>query len=85
VPEAPVYVELRGVVSETWTWGPADAADRITGDALDFCLVVTQRRNVADTRLSVQGAAATAWIAIAQAFAGRPTDPRPAASAREHR
>jgi hypothetical protein len=66
-----------------WSWGPADAADRVTGDALDFCLVVTQRRNVADTGLSVTGDAAAAWIAIAQAFAGRPTDPRPPAATPE--
>ena len=29
-------------------WGP-DAADRVVGPALDFCLVVTQRRHLADT------------------------------------
>jgi uncharacterized protein (TIGR03083 family) len=66
---------------EVWTWGPADAVDRVTGDALDFCLVVTQRRNVADTGLRVEGEVAARWIAIAQAFAGRPTDPRPPANA----
>ncbi|HTU74836.1 MAG TPA: TIGR03084 family metal-binding protein [Trebonia sp.] len=64
-----------------WTWGPPDAANRVTGDALDFCLVVTQRRNVADTGLTVTGDVAAAWIAVAQAFAGRPTDPRPPAAA----
>ena len=83
VPETPVYVELTGPDGETYIWGPADAADRVTGDALDFCLVVTQRRNVADTGLSVTGDAAAAWIAIAQAFAGRPTDPRPPAATPE--
>ena len=39
---------------------------------LDFCLVVTQRRHLADTRLSVVGLAAAEWMAIAQAFAGGP-------------
>jgi uncharacterized protein (TIGR03084 family) len=80
VPVKPVRVELAGpgpVAAETWTWGPDDAEDRITGDALDFCLVVTQRRNVADTSLTVTGDVATRWIAIAQAFAGPATDPRP--------
>ena len=43
-----------------------------TGDALDFCLVVTQRRHVADTGLVVEGPLAEDWIAIAQAFAGPP-------------
>ncbi|MEI2650829.1 MAG: hypothetical protein V9G12_01405 [Microthrixaceae bacterium] len=42
------------------------------GPALDFCLVVTQRRHPADTRLVVEGPAAAEWIAIAQAFAGEP-------------
>ena len=26
-----------------WTWGPEDAAQRVTGSAYDFCLLVTQR------------------------------------------
>jgi len=84
VPQEPVYVELArpDAPAEAWTWGPADAVNRVTGDALDFCLVVTQRRNVADTRLTVAGDVATGWIAIAQAFAGRPTDPRPPAGSR---
>jgi uncharacterized protein (TIGR03084 family) len=81
VPQEPVYVELAGPGASkeqaAWTWGPADAVNRVTGDALDFCLVVTQRRNVADTGLTVTGDVAAAWIAIAQAFAGPPTDPRP--------
>lgn len=82
VPEEPVHVALTGPGGQTWTWGLADAADRVSGDALDFCLVVTQRRNVADTGLTVTGPVAERWIAIAQAFAGGPTDPRPAGEVR---
>ena len=88
LPTEPILVELTGPSGETWTAQAgaenlaADTANRVTGDALDFCLVVTQRRNVADTGLSVTGDAAAAWIAIAQAFAGRPTDPRPPAGPR---
>ena len=78
VPSQPVRVELAGPDGDGWTWGPADADDRVTGDALDFCLVVTQRRNIADTGLAVAGDVATRWISIAQAFAGPPTSPRPA-------
>jgi uncharacterized protein (TIGR03084 family) len=71
LPEAPVFVALRAPDGSTWAWGePAD--DRVTGDAIDFCLVVTQRRHPADTALSVVGDAATEWIGIAQAFAGDP-------------
>ena len=50
--------------------GPAGAPDRVTGTALDFCLVVTQRRHRDDTGLTATGDTAEAWIAIAQAFAG---------------
>jgi uncharacterized protein (TIGR03084 family) len=51
----------------------------VSGSALDFCLVVTQRRNVADTDLDVIGALAEDWISVAQAFAGPPGPGRPPA------
>ncbi len=72
-PVGDVRVELSGPTGDTWTWGEADDAS-VVGDALDFCLVVTQRRNVADTDLSVTGERAIDWMAKAQAFAGPPTD-----------
>jgi len=77
MPEVPVRVELTGPDGASWTWGPADSPDRVSGDALDWCLVVTQRRNPGDTDLAVVGDAAHEWIGIAQAFAGEPTDHRP--------
>jgi len=77
MPERDVRVDLDAPDGSRWTWGPDDASDRITGDALDWCLVATQRRNPADTALVVSGGAATEWIGIAQAFAGPPTDQRP--------
>jgi uncharacterized protein (TIGR03084 family) len=70
VPSVPIRVEVTAPDGDVWTWGPDDAADRVTGDALDFCLVVTQRRHVSDTDVVVQGSVATQWIGIAQAFAG---------------
>jgi uncharacterized protein (TIGR03084 family) len=70
VPAEPIRVELTGPDGDEWQWGPQDAVDRVSGTALDFCLVVTQRRHRDDTALAVSGPAATAWIAIAQAFAG---------------
>jgi uncharacterized protein (TIGR03084 family) len=69
-PEAPIRVELLAPDGSQWTWGPADAGDRVSGTALDFCLVVTQRRHLSDTGLAVTGETARDWIAIAQAFAG---------------
>jgi uncharacterized protein (TIGR03084 family) len=72
-----VRVELTGPDGATWAWGES-ATDTVRGPAADFCLVVTQRRNVAATALEVTGALAHEWMSIAQAFAGPPTDPRPA-------
>jgi uncharacterized protein (TIGR03084 family) len=71
-PDRPVRVGLTAPDGTTWTWGPPDAADRVTGPALDFCLVVTQRRHRADTSLRAAGPVAGQWLDIAQAFAGPP-------------
>jgi uncharacterized protein (TIGR03084 family) len=72
VPEVEVRVDLQGPAGGTWSWGPDDAAQRVDGPALDFCLVVTQRRHVDDTALRCTGDVATEWMTIAQAFAGPP-------------
>jgi len=71
-PSLPVRVELEAPDGELWTWGRADAENRVSGPALDFCLVVTQRRHRDDMALKVVGVEAQQWIAIAQAFAGKP-------------
>jgi uncharacterized protein (TIGR03084 family) len=76
-PDTPVRVELTGPDGTLWTWGPPDAQDRVTGTALDFCLLVTQRRHRDDLDLIVDGQAAQEWMAIAQAFAGPPGPGRP--------
>ena len=70
-PDAPVYVALTAPDGSLWEWGEP-AADRVTGYAMDFCLVVTQRRHRDDTSLLVEGPNAIEWIGIAQAFAGEP-------------
>ena len=44
----------------------------VTGPVEDFCLVVAQRRNIADTDLVVNGEVARHWMQIAQVFAGPP-------------
>jgi uncharacterized protein (TIGR03084 family) len=69
-PTRPIRVELCSPGGGEWAWGPPDAEDRVSGPAVDFCLVATQRRHVLDTRLSVTGTTARQWMAIAQAFAG---------------
>ncbi|MFI1915751.1 TIGR03084 family metal-binding protein [Nocardia sp. NPDC020380] len=65
-------VELTAPDGSVWTWGPEDAAQRISGPAADFCLLVTQRRHLDDLALRVEGAEALEWLGIAQAFAGPP-------------
>lgn len=69
-PATPIRVELAAPDGETWSWGPADAENRVTAPALDFCLAVTQRRHPADLALEVTGPVAVEWIGIAQAYAG---------------
>jgi uncharacterized protein (TIGR03084 family) len=70
MPAAGIRVELSAPDGALWTWGPEDAENRVTGSALDFCLLVTQRRHRDDLNLGVEGPAAAEWMAIAQAFAG---------------
>jgi uncharacterized protein (TIGR03084 family) len=70
-PGVDVRVELAAPDGATWTWGTSDDAV-VRGDALDFCLVVTQRRGFTATDLEVRGSVAREWIGIAQAFAGPP-------------
>jgi uncharacterized protein (TIGR03084 family) len=81
VPDGPFHVELTAPDGSTWTWGPDDAAQRVTGPALDFCLRVTRRRHRADLSLRATGADADRWLDIAQAFAGPPGEDRLAAGA----
>jgi len=69
MPDVPIRVRLTAPDGDTWEWGEGDD-NTVDGDALDFCLVVTQRRHPADTHLVVRGVAAEEWISIAQAFAG---------------
>lgn len=63
-------VELAAPSGEVWTWGPEDAAQRVTGDAYEFCQLVTQRIHRDDTGLEAVGDDAEKWLTIAQAFAG---------------
>ena len=80
-PDAPIRVELAAPEGGQWTWGPEDATDQVRGTALDFCLVVTQRRHRTDTGLVITGQTAGQWMAIAQAFAGAAGRGRPPLSA----
>ena len=69
-------VELTAPSGDVWSWGPEDATQSVRGSAYDFCLLVTQRIHRDDTDLVAQGRDATAWLAIAQCFAGFSGDGR---------
>jgi uncharacterized protein (TIGR03084 family) len=76
-PDAPVFVELTAPDGDTWAFGPPDAQNRVTGPALDFCLLVTQRGHRDDLGLEATGPVADEWLDVAQAFAGPPGAGRP--------
>ncbi|MFD1499658.1 TIGR03084 family metal-binding protein [Streptosporangium lutulentum] len=71
-PARPVRVELTAPDGSPWSAGPEGAEDTVEGTMLDFCLLVVQRRHLADTSLKVRGTTAETWTAVAQAFAGPP-------------
>jgi uncharacterized protein (TIGR03084 family) len=73
VPNEAVRVELISPEGQFWRWGAGDAANRVTGPAVDFVLAVTQRRHWSQTALVAEGDVASRWLDIAQAFAGAPT------------
>lgn len=76
-PAEPFRVEVTAPDGRIWAHGPQGAAQQVTGDALDFCLLVTQRAHRDDTGVRAEGAEADRWLGIAQAFAGPPGAGRP--------
>jgi uncharacterized protein (TIGR03084 family) len=75
VPEPAPRVRLTAPSGATWEWNADEKDNRVEGSAVDFCKVVTQTRNVADTGLRVSGPVAEDWMTIVQCFAGPPHDP----------
>jgi uncharacterized protein (TIGR03084 family) len=69
-PAEPFGFELTGVSGDVWTFGPPEAAQRISGPAVDFCLLVSRRRHRADLALRAAGAQAEQWLDLAQAYRG---------------
>jgi uncharacterized protein (TIGR03084 family) len=72
VPEAEFRIELTAPDGDSWQYGPADAAQSVTGPAYDFCLLAVQRRHRRELALVATGPQAEAWLGIMQAFAGPP-------------
>jgi uncharacterized protein (TIGR03084 family) len=71
-------VDLVAPSGDVWSWGPEDAPQTVTGSALDFCRLVTQRCHRGDTDLVATGPDADRWLDITQAFAGPPGEGRTA-------
>jgi len=69
------YVRLTAPSGDIWEFGAPSEAERVDGNASEFCQVVTQVRNIADTQLQVTGEVAQDWMSKAQCFAGGPETP----------
>ena len=68
-PSVRPYVRLTSPAGATWEWNQPQTAEAVVGSAFDFCAVVTQTRNIADTRLEVSGEVARQWMSVAPCFA----------------
>ena len=75
VPAEMPAIRLTAPSGAIWEWGQREADNLIEGSAVEFCQVVTQVRNIANTALRVVGVTATHWMSIAQCFAGPPEAP----------
>ncbi|MEV0678665.1 TIGR03084 family metal-binding protein [Actinosynnema sp. NPDC050436] len=73
--------EITAPSGRRWDHGPEDAAQRVTGSAVDFCLLVTRRRHHADLDVRAEGETASRWLELAQCYRG-PAGPgrRPAST-----
>ncbi|WP_405589573.1 TIGR03084 family metal-binding protein [Streptomyces sp. NBC_01190] len=78
VPTAEFRVELTAPDGTLWTFGPPDAAQRVSGSALGFCLLAVRRRHRDDVAVVAKGPDARTWLSVAQAFAGPPGEGRAA-------
>ncbi len=66
---ARLRLELSGPDGEAWTLGPGESTDTVTGPALDWCRVVTQRVRPGDPmRLVAHGELAASAVQHARAF-----------------
>lgn len=80
VPPGDVRVALTAPDGEVWEWG--SGPDAVQGSALEFCLLVTQRRHRDDLGLVATGPLADSWLDVAQCFAGPPGPGRAAGAVR---
>ena len=69
-PEEAFRFEITAPSGTEWGFGPADAKNKVSGPAVDFCLLVTRRRHRDDLDLVATGEEAERWLGIAQAYRG---------------
>lgn len=74
-PKPKPHVRLTALSGDVWAYSDPSEEEYVEGSAEEFCQVVTQTRNIADTSLKVTGENANAWMSQAQCFAGPPHDP----------
>lgn len=75
IPDDVPHVRLTAPSGKVWEFNDANTDNMVEGSAEQFCQVVTQVRNIADTQLKTTGEVATKWMSIAQCFAGPPETP----------
>jgi uncharacterized protein (TIGR03084 family) len=75
VPEPMPHVRLVAPSAAIWEWNDQQEDNMVSGTATEFCQIVTQTRNVADTAIKTVGEAARLWMENAQCFAGPPHPP----------
>ena len=80
-PKPKPYVRLTAPSGAIWEWNDPQDDNKIEGSATEFAQVVTQCRNIHDTKLKMTGKTAKQWMDIAQCFAGGAETP-PAAGTR---
>ena len=68
-PPGDVAVSLDAPDGTTWQFGDEAAPTRISGPALDFCLVAARRREPSQTALKAEGPAADAVLRLVRTYA----------------
>lgn len=69
-PDVEFRFEITAPSGTVWTFGPDDSPERVSGPAVDLCLLVTRRRHRDDLRLAAVGDEADRWLDLAQAYRG---------------
>ena len=72
----PLRVQLTLPSGSDWARGDEGSENVVSGAAVDFCRVATQRIHYRDTDLSYTAGAAEEFLQVAQAFAGPPGEGR---------